>query len=444
MKRTAGAPGASAFTGVFTSVRTTEVAPPAFYVLLHFWINILGSDSEWTMRLLSVLAGFCLLAATWWLGRLVSGDAVAGVAATMAALSPLVVEYAQEVRAYIFAMLFTVLAVAAAVAATHDPARARGWVGLSAAASVAAMWTHYTSFPVLAALAVFIWTERRLTAAARHSWLLVSGIGFVIIVPLMVIQLRAGHQGGVAPFAQPTVTNFARVIGTPFDGRFAPRSLSYLTGAAAVAAALAMVMLWRGVLPRRRERRLVPAAAVLPLIPVAAISIAAKVVGEQSYYSLISRYTAVAAPFTLLVIAVVLVRAPKPAALALAAIAAVAIISGLSATYSSAGSQPNLRGAFSRVAEDARAGDSVALAGLLAARGESDYYSARLLRSRPDTAVVRMGGPAPALPHAGSRLWVLYDTGSAASIPPALQAAGWHRQATRLFNPGVAVTLALR
>jgi mannosyltransferase len=436
--------GVASFTGVFRSVRATEVAPPLYYLLLHFWINILGSDSEWTMRSLSVLAGVGLVAGVWWLGRLVADGVVAALGGALVALSPLVVQYAQEVRAYVFAMLFTVLAVAAAVEATHRPDRARRWMAMSAAASIAAVWTHYTSLTVLAALAGFVWTEPRLSRAARRAWLLACATGVVIIAPLMIIQLRAGHQGGVAPFAALTATNFARVIGTPFDGRFAPQAMTYVSGALAVAAGLVVLGVRRGLTPRQREQWLLLGAALLPLLPVIGVTIAARVLDQRTYYSLITRYTAVAAPFMLIAIAIVIARGPRPVGVGLAGLVGVALVSGLSVTYPRTGSQPNLRAAFARVAAGYRRGDLVELAGMLAARGESDYYVSHLRRSRPNAIVMRPGGPLPALPRLGSRLWLLYDTGSARDIPPALAGAGWRPASTQLFDRGVAVTRAGR
>src|SRR5438270_8559203 len=59
----------ASFSGVFRNVRATEVAPPAYYVLLHFWMRLLSVDSVWTMRLLSVLGGIALVGSVWWLGR---------------------------------------------------------------------------------------------------------------------------------------------------------------------------------------------------------------------------------------------------------------------------------------------------------------------------------------------------------------------------------------
>lgn len=425
-------------------MRATEVAPPAYYLLLHFWIRVLGSDSVWTMRLLSVLGGIALVAAVWWLGRLVAGNAVALLAALMTALSPLAVEYVQEVRAYTFVMLGGTIAVAAAVEATRRPRNARPWLVVSAAASVATIWLHYTGLLVILPLVAYVWTSRGLSIVARRAYVVVCAAAFVIVAPLMVIQLRAGHQGGVAPFAKPTATNFARVLGTPFDGRFPPRALTYLTGAVAVAVALVYILSRPGVLPRAHERWLVLAAAVIPVVAIAGVTVAAKLFDEQTYYVLITRYTAVSAPFLLVAIAITLVRAPRAAAIALAALVVASIVSGLSATYSSANFQPNLRAAFAAIARDYHAGDTVVLAGAVAQPGDADYYVAGLRSRWPHAVVVGMSQTKTSTPPSGLRLWVVSDTGSEPVVRAVLSQEGWHAISREAFSPDIELTLDTR
>jgi hypothetical protein len=428
------------FAGVFTNVRVTEVAPPGYYILLHFWMRLVGSDSELTMRLLSALAGIAFVGVVWWLGRLVGGTAVALLASLMAALSPLFVAYAQEVRGYIFVMVCVVIAVAAAIESTRRPDEARRWIGVSAAASVATIWLNYTGLLVIFPLAWFVWTSRELGVVARRAYVAACATAFVIITPLMVIQLRAGHQGGVAPFGKPTPANFARVLGTPFDGRFPPQVLTYITGAAVAVAALAYLVLRPRVLPRARERWLLLGAALTPILAIAGVTVVAKVLDQPTYYSLITRYTAVAVAFILVAIAVALVRSPRYAAIVLAALVAVSIVSGLSATYSSANYQPDLRSAFARIARGYRSGDTIVLAGY-ASGHDADYYVAGLHRKLPRAAVVHANQVPATLPTSGLRLWVVSDTGSA-PIVAALAQGGWHAVSSVAFNPGIDLTLA--
>jgi 4-amino-4-deoxy-L-arabinose transferase-like glycosyltransferase len=429
---------------VFSRVRATENTPPGYYLLLHFWIRVVGSDSEWTMRFLSVLAGIAFVAAVWWLGRLLAGDAVGLLAGLLAALSPLVVQYAQDVRAYIFVMLFTVVAVATAVRATRGGDHVGRWVGVAAAASIVAMWVHYTGLLVIVPLAVYVWTDRRLTVRARRAYVIACGVAFVIIAPLMVVQLRSGHQGGVAPYADPSAVNFARVVGTPFDGNFTPRALCYVLGAAAALVGLAYVLAAPRALPSRRDRWLLIAATWTPVIAVAGVTVAAAVFNEHTYYSLITRYTAVTTAFMVISIAIALAKAPRLAAAGLGVVVAVAIGAGLAATYSPSNVQPNLRAAFNRVAADFRPGDEVLLAGLPAQTGGADYYVDRLRRKVHDIPVIRTTQSPPTIPSSGTRLWVISDTGTQAAVATAIASSGWRSDSVTGFAPLIRLTLANR
>lgn len=435
---------AGSFGGVFSSVHATEVAPPGYYLLLHFWIRILGSDSEWTMRLLSVLAAVGFVAAVWWLGRELAGDAVGLVAALLAALSPLAVQYAQEVRAYIFVMLCTTVAVAAAVRAAKGGAHTGRWLGVSAAASIGAMWMHYTGLLVIVPLIAYVWTDRGLSLRARRAYVVACGVAFVVVAPLMVIQLRAGHQGGVAPYAHPSAVNFARVVGTPFDGNFAPRALVYVPAAVAVVLALAYVLAQPRAMSSGRDRWLLLAAAIVPVAAVAGVTVAAAVLNEQTYYSLITRYTAVGAAFMLIAIALAIVKGPRLLGAVLGVATTVAIVAGLAATYSSSNAQPNLRAAFKRVTGEFRPGDQVVLVGIPGQRGDAAYYVAHLRRRFPAAPVTSVTQNPPIIPSSGTRLWLVSDTGSQPAVAAALAKDGWRTDSVTGFNPVIDVTLASR
>jgi mannosyltransferase len=428
---------------VFRVDKATEVAPPTYYLLLHFWIRALGTDSVWTMRLLSVFAGIALVAAVWWLALLLAGPGAAFVAALLTALSPLVVQYAQEVRAYIFVMLAATVAVAAAIQATSAPSHRSRWLALSAAASVATIWLHYTGLLVIVAVAIFVWKSSAFDSTARRGYLACCLVALAIVAPLMVFQLRAGHQGGVAPFAKPTATNLLRVIGTPFDGRFPPLAAAYIAGTLAILVAVGLA----AASPRTRatpERLLVLAAAVIPVVAVLVVNVAAKVLDEHTYYSLITRYTAVAAPFMLVVLAWTLFEIPRIAAVALGALTALALIVGLNATYSAQSLQPDLRGALARVESGYRAGDTVVFTGQASHAYDPDYYLAQLRTARPGAAIIRTPASIVAVPAAGQRIWVISDTGSAPLLAAALSRAGWHPISTSELAPAVELVLATR
>ena len=432
----------SSFGGVFHGVRSTEVAPPLYYLLLHFWIAAFGDGTEWGMRLLSVLAGLAFVAAVWWLGRLVAGRRPGLLAALLAAVSPLAVQYAQELRAYAFVMASVTIAAAAAIEAVRRPSRPGPWLAVSALASVASIWLHYTGLLVIVPVLVYVCTAPELTRRVRRAYALSCAAALAIVAPLLILQLRAGHEGGVAPFAKPTATNLARVVGAPFDGRFVPHALTYVTGAIAVVVSVAWLTARPRVLGDRREQRLVLAAAVVAPAVIVAVTVLARLLGRQSDYALISRYAAVAAAFMLVAIAATLLSLPRPAGVTLGAVVAVAAISGLSSTYSTL--WPNLRSPFQAISRGYHPGDAVVLAGSVAEPGDADYYVARLRGRRPGAIVAPLTLRRPRLPAAPARLWVVSDFGTQALVSNLLTRAGWHEEAKRSYHPGIALTLAGR
>ena len=115
--------------------RGGEANMSAYYALLAPVVRI--ADSEWAIRLPSVLAFMLLVAATWWIARRLFGTAATTVATVAMALSPLAVRYAQEARGYVFAAAAFAVACAAGI---DEGGRRRGvvaGVGLAAAA-----WFH--------------------------------------------------------------------------------------------------------------------------------------------------------------------------------------------------------------------------------------------------------------------------------------------------------------
>jgi mannosyltransferase len=435
---------------VVHAVRATEVAPPAYYLLLHFWIHTIGVDSVWGMRLLSVFAALGFVAGVWWLGRLVKSRTAGLLAALLAALAPLAVQYAQEIRAYAFVMATATLAVAAAVQATRQGSRQGLWLGFSLVAAVLTIWLHYTGVLVVLVLLAFVLSAPAIPRIWRRGYATVCGLAFLAVVPLMVHQLEAQHGGGVAQFAQPTMTNFLRVIGTPFDGHFRPRALSYVTGALVVVVALAWNL--RPSAAHRRDRRLVVAAGIAPVLTIALITVVAALVGKSDHYTLLSRYSAVGAGFLLVAIALALIELPRPASLALAAIVVTSIVSGLSATYSTL--WPNLRDPFGTIADRYRPGDAVILVGYAGQPVIADYYVTGLDRQHPhlsvtwlspgSPALARLFSGAPPVPKSDSRLWIVSDIASLRQALSGLGRGGWHPVANTLFRPGIELTLAER
>jgi mannosyltransferase len=194
-------------------------APPLFYVLLHFWMQVAGT-SEIAVRALAGLLSVATLPLAWLAGRRVGraaaqryglGPAVADRTALAALLlfasSPYAIRYASEARMYSL-VVFLVLAFGLLlVRAVERPGWGR-WVPLGLT-TVAMIYTHYWTFLLLGSVAAGLaWKIRQLreSPAQRRPYLcalvamLVSGLLFVPWLPSFAYQLT--HTG--TPWA-PTV-----------------------------------------------------------------------------------------------------------------------------------------------------------------------------------------------------------------------------------------------
>ena len=97
----------------FSQIRS-DVHPPLYFTLLHFWIRAFG-NAETTVRLLSVVPSVLMVVFLYRLGKRLFGAESGLLAAVLAAASLLQIYYAQEARSYAWLMLFVVLSYDALV-----------------------------------------------------------------------------------------------------------------------------------------------------------------------------------------------------------------------------------------------------------------------------------------------------------------------------------------
>ena len=124
-----------------------DVHPPAYFVLLHLWQNLTGS-SVFALRYLSVIFSLLTVALLWRFSQALARRPtttllIPGLTALLAALSPLYIAYAQEVRSY---ALITFLALASTFALWHlliGPANQTQWIIGYICLTAACLYTHY-------------------------------------------------------------------------------------------------------------------------------------------------------------------------------------------------------------------------------------------------------------------------------------------------------------
>jgi hypothetical protein len=207
---------------VIDRVAAGEISPPLHYIGLH---EVIGrvSDTEVALRLPSALAGIALVAAILWVGTRAAGPRAGTVAAALGAMSPLLLEYSQQARAYVFAMLAVTLAAGALLEAERRQpgSRARrAWLVAMAAASIIGVWTHYTAALVILPLFASA-VLRRAISRPEALALGATGLTWLALAPLLMDQLDNGNEKGVAHLARLSLGNVVEAVGTPFDSRTA-------------------------------------------------------------------------------------------------------------------------------------------------------------------------------------------------------------------------------
>ena len=416
------------------SLRYSEVTPPLYYLLLYGWLHIAGSDSEIVMRVPSVLAGVGVVASIYWLGLLVAGRRGGLIAAGLAAISPLLMVYAQQARAYVWVMLALTLAVAAAIRGSRD--RSSRYLLLAAVAAAVGILLHYTAIFVLAPLAIWLWRQPGVHLRWRIGFVLAVALPFVALAPLLTEQLSRGHHDIAESYAALSPLNALRIAGTPFDGRMLEGIvLARELGALVVIEALALLAL-ADRFRRLPARWLIVACGAIPLVAVA-------LAGAIGQPTALTRYTAVAAPFILVAIAAVAAHANRVFAAVLVTCALIASGAGVVSSHKRDGLYPDTRAAVSIAAEHWQHGDRLVGIGLLGFDGALSYYGDKLLPRGQNAipALRTLDGAAEAPPIVdavleGRRLWFISDPPvDSANLSKSLEELGYRATATQEF-PG--------
>jgi hypothetical protein len=162
-------------------------SPTLYYALLHFWIGAVG-QSEFAMRMLSVLADLAALACVALLARRMRGSMF--VAAALYAVSPTALWYAQETRMYALVAALTIGSTTALWIWLRT-GRAHALVASAALLALAAHAHYYAVFLLPGhALAALLSGKRR---QSFIPWLLAA-----LAVVAAVAPWLAAARGGFA------------------------------------------------------------------------------------------------------------------------------------------------------------------------------------------------------------------------------------------------------
>lgn len=179
---------------VIQDVPTQDTQPPLYFLLLHTLMAVAGT-STFVARYLSVLASLLIIPLVYVLGRQLIDSTAGLLAALIAALSPLYLWYAQEIRMYTLLVALGVASVYALIRAVGNGKPEARW-GLAYFAITAAMvYTHYSAFFLLGFQGLYLISQ---ALRRRHWWLLapiaVAGLVTLPVIPFVVRRLGLGPE----------------------------------------------------------------------------------------------------------------------------------------------------------------------------------------------------------------------------------------------------------
>ncbi len=318
-------------------------SPPLYYLLLHVWMQVVGTSEEAT-RMLSVTCALLAVPVAWWAARGMFGTRAGWMAALLVATNPFLTEYAQEARMYALCALLALVACGAFGKAilSDAPARSRApWAAVLAVTLAALLYTHNWAIFLSAAFGA-VWLFMVWRARERRDLLLTGGVAFggalLLYAPWIPTTLyQAAHTG--APWSEPpTVVEFLGAPGVML-GQFAQVALLMAAGAG-------LATLW----PPRRS---IVARAAWALLGVAVLTVTFAWLSSQLSPAWANRYLAVAMPPLLLVGAAGLGHAGR------LGVAGVIVAAALAAGDTARDDKSNVRDVAEAVAPSLRPGDLV-------------------------------------------------------------------------------------
>lgn len=190
-----------------------DTMPPLYYILLHFWLQISGS--VWFIRLLSILLSLAGIALLYLLAQRWSGKVAAGWAAALAAISPLSIYHAQDVRMYallVAAQLAYLWFFTRILAAEGTGRLCLGcWAGL-VLSGAAAMYSHNVAVFALAVPSIYLILRRRWSLLLRiaSAQLLIGllSLPWLLLLPGQIAKVQKAWtlpRPGIAELIQAVI-----------------------------------------------------------------------------------------------------------------------------------------------------------------------------------------------------------------------------------------------
>ncbi|MGH2925406.1 MAG: glycosyltransferase family 39 protein [Solirubrobacterales bacterium] len=181
---------------MFHGVHAVEGSPPLYFIVLWGWQKVVGGG-DIAVRSFSALIGTATVPVVYAAARELASRRAAVVAAALAATSPLLIWYSQEVRPYPLLVFWAALSFMFFVYALkrHEPR----WLVAWALACAAMLATHY--FAVALIVPEAAWLVFRFRAARGRAMLALAAVAAVglALLPLWSDQQGRGGWIGFLP-----------------------------------------------------------------------------------------------------------------------------------------------------------------------------------------------------------------------------------------------------
>ena len=402
-------------TRLFDALRH-DGSPPAYYVLLHYWMGVFGTGT----RSVRALAGVCSILALplgWRLGSAVGGRRAAVATVVVLACNPFALRYGTENRMYSLVMLLAIAACLALVRALQRPSLAR-LVCFGVVCGLLLL-THYWALYLVAALGVCLLLASVRGPIKAHARLALvalcaGGLLFLPWAPSFLFQVQ--HTG--TPWATPvdaslfvwTLGEFAawgRRLGIALFVLYC-----VLLGVLILAVALRRAPAGRHVADRVGWRRAVPGARfVAPAVALFVVTLGTALVGGQLAGAAFAyRYSSVVLPVVVLLVALGITavdRSRLGTVTAAAVLAAVAILGTVTGSEEILAQRTQAPVVAAEISAYARPGDVVAYC--------PDQLGPALSRLLPDRLLTQVTFPRFDDPQRIN--WVDYARVNAAANP---------------------------
>lgn len=349
-------------------IQHAEISPPLSFV--GSWLTTRLGSTAFLLRLPSLVAGIATIPLVYALGVRSVGRRAGLVAAAFTSLSPFMIYYSTEARAYGELMFFVTAAVLSMLLAL-DTGRRRYWVAY-ALASAAAFYTHYTCVFVLGV--AFVWLLWTRPQTRRQA--LVANVGAALLltpwIPGLISDLQSPTVrilSGISQFTPGAIRVDLEhwAIGYPYalshTSSLTGTGLSALPGVAAicllgvsvVTVAVGLLYAWRRARPRvSRNSRPLLIVALMVATPAGESIVSAfgnHIVGVREF--------AASWPFLALFVATCISAAGRRVGVASAALAVAAFVFGAVDMLRPQFQRPDYQAAAAYVAAHAKPGDVV-------------------------------------------------------------------------------------